>query len=79
MLRGIKSARIRSYCFSLLTPREKCPYSQLLWSVFSRIRAEYGEMRSISPYSLRMWTRVTANTDTFHAELAMKTAKHLRN
>ena len=24
------------------------------WSVFSRIRAEYGEIRSISPYSVRM-------------------------
>ena len=23
--------------------REKCPYSELFWSVFSRIRAEYGE------------------------------------
>ena len=29
------------------------------WSVFSRIRAEYVEIRSISPYSVRMWE----NTD----------------
>ena len=29
------------------------------WSVFSRIRTEYGEIRSISPYSVRMWE----NTD----------------
>ena len=25
--------------------REKCPYSELFWSVFSRIRTEYGEIR----------------------------------
>ena len=30
--------------------RKKCPYSELFWSVFSRIR-----------------TRITPNTDTFHA------------
>ena len=26
--------------------REKCPYSELFWSAFSRIRTEYGEIRS---------------------------------
>ena len=26
----------------------------LFWSTFSHIRTEYGEMRSISPYSVRM-------------------------
>ena len=36
------------------TLRKKCPYSELFWSAFSRIRTEYGEMRSISPYSVRM-------------------------
>ena len=34
------------------TLREKCPYSKFFWFVFSRIRTEYGEARSISPYSL---------------------------
>ena len=24
--------------------REKCPYSELFWSVFSRIETEYGEI-----------------------------------
>ena len=24
--------------------RKKCPYSELFWSVFSRIRTEYGEI-----------------------------------
>ena len=33
---------------------EKCPYSKLFWSAFSRIWTEYGEIRSISPYSVRM-------------------------
>ena len=34
--------------------REKCPYSEFFCSVFSRIWTEYGEIRSISPYSVRM-------------------------
>ena len=33
---------------------EKCLYFVFIWSLFSRIWTEYGEMRSISPYSLRM-------------------------
>ena len=35
--------------------REKCPYSEFLWSVFSHIWTEYGEIRSNSLYSVRMW------------------------
>ena len=35
--------------------REKCPKMEFFWSVFSCIRTEYGEIRSISPYSVRMW------------------------
>ena len=34
--------------------REKCPYSKLFLSAFSRIRTEYGEILRISPYSVRM-------------------------
>ena len=30
-----------------LTLREKCPYSEFFWSLFSRIWAEYGEIRRI--------------------------------
>ena len=37
-----------------ITLREKCPYSGFFWSVFSCLRTEYGEMRSISPYSVRI-------------------------
>ena len=36
------------------TLHEKCPYLELFWSVFSCIRTEYGEIRSISPYPVRM-------------------------
>ena len=38
----------------LFTLREKCPYSEFFRSIFSRIRTEYGETRSISPYSVQM-------------------------
>ena len=33
---------------------EKCPYSKLFWSAFLRIWTEYGEIRNISRYSVRM-------------------------
>ena len=47
--------------FSLL---EKCPYSEFSWSIFFRIRTEYGEIRSISPYLVRM----RENTDRRNSE-----------
>ena len=37
------------------TLREKCPYLELFWSVFFRIRTEYGEVLRIFPYSIQMW------------------------
>ena len=50
--------------------REKCPYLELFWSVFSRIRTEYREI----PVYLRIQsecgkirTRITPNTDPFYA------------
>ena len=39
---------------SFLKLQEKCPYSVFFWTVFSAIRAEYREIRSISPYSIEM-------------------------
>ena len=45
--------------------RKKCPYSELFWSVFSRIRTEYGEMRSISPYSVRMGENTDQNNSEY--------------
>ena len=38
---------------------EKCPYLEFYWSFFFRFWTEYGEIRNISPYSVRMWD----NTD----------------
>ena len=46
------------------TLRKKCPYSELFWSVFSRIRTEYGEIPRISPYSVQM----RENTDRINSE-----------
>ena len=40
--------------------REKCPYSELFWSVFSRIP--------------KMRTRITPNTDTFYAVIPSENA-----
>ena len=40
--------------FTTIRQREKCPHSELLWFAFSRIRNEYGEIRSILLYSVSM-------------------------
>ena len=57
----IRSRNFLGLSYSL---RKTCPYSELFWSIFSRIRTEYGEMRSISPYSVRM----RENTDQNNSE-----------
>ena len=49
-------------CWNAL--RKKCPYSQLFRSIFSLIQTEYKEIRSISPYSIRM----RENTDQNNPE-----------
>ena len=55
---GAKRVKISNLItVSLPSLSEKYPYSEFFWSVFSRIRTEYGEI----------WTRKTANTDTFYA------------
>ena len=55
----------------IISMRKNCPYSELFWSALSRIRTEYGEIRRISSYLIQMRkikrTRITPNTDTFHA------------
>ena len=43
---------------------EKCLYSELFWSVFSRIRTEYGDILCISLDSVRM----LENTDPKNSE-----------
>ena len=57
------------------TLREKCPYSELFWSAFSHIWAEYGEILGISPYSVRMRENTDQNnsdTDTCQPVKRMK-------
>ena len=51
--------------------QKECPYLELCWSVFSRIRTEYreirsrdGEVRSISPYSVE----IRENEDQHNSE-----------
>ena len=61
--------------FTKLTLREKCPYSEFFWSVFSRILTEYGEILRICPYSVQMRENMeqnNPNTDTFCAVLTWK-------
>ena len=46
------------------------PCSELFWSVFSRMRTEYGEIRSIFPHSVRMRENVNQSNyehGHFHA------------
>ena len=52
--------------FAQLPPtlRENCPYSELFWSVFPRIRTEYGKIQSIYSFSIRM----RENTDQKNLE-----------
>ena len=45
--------------------RKKCPYSELFWSAFYRISTEYGEIRSISPYSVQMRENVDQNNSEY--------------
>ena len=44
---------------------EKCPYSELFWSAFSRIRTEYGEILRISPYSVQMRENADQNNSEY--------------
>ena len=41
--------------------RKICPYSELFWFVFSHIRTEYEEIRSIFSYSVRMRENMDQN------------------
>ena len=55
------------------TLRKQCACSELFWTAFSRIRTESGEIRRygvslrIQSECGRILTRITPNTDTFHA------------
>ena len=45
--------------------REKCPYSELFQSVFSRMRTEYGKIPIISSYSARMLENTNQNNSEY--------------
>ena len=55
------------YFSSSVTLREKCPYSEIFWSVFSRIQTEYGEILHIQSECGKIWSRKTPNKSTFYA------------
>ena len=60
-------------CESRNSLRKKCPCSELFSSVFSHIRIEYGEIRSITPYQSeyrKMRTRITQKMDTFNVVIS---------
>ena len=45
--------------------RKKCPWSELFWSLFSRIRTEYEEILCISPYSIRIGDDTDRNNSEY--------------
>ena len=47
------------------TLREKSPYSEFFWSVFSCILTEYGEMRFISLHPVRMRENTDQKTSEY--------------
>ena len=44
---------------------EKSPYSELVWSAFSRIWTEYGQILRITPYSVRMRENTDQNNSKY--------------
>ena len=49
--------RLNGDCFRVMDNGchcAKCPYSELFWSTFSRIRIDYGEILRMSQYSIQM-------------------------
>ena len=60
--------------YQKLELRKNTPYLEFLWSVFPRIRTEYGEIRSMSPYSVRMWeNNDQKNSEYGHFSLSVNT------
>ena len=42
-----------------------CPYSEFFWSLFFHIRTKYGEIRSISQYSVQMQENKDQNNSEY--------------
>ena len=56
-----------------ITLHEKCPYSEIFWSVFSRVRTEYREIPCISPYSVQMRENTDRNNPEYgHSSRSVK-------
>ena len=56
-----------------LSLREKCPYSEFFCSVYSSIRTEYREIRSVSPYSVQMRENMDQkNSEYFFRSVSVK-------
>ena len=51
--------------FHFTTLREKCPYSELFWSTFFRIRTKYGEILLTFPYSVQMRENAYQNNSVY--------------
>ena len=49
------------------TLRKMCPYSEFFWSLFSRIRTGYGEIRRIQSECGKIRTRITPNMGNIYA------------
>ena len=49
----------------LISLHKKCPYSELFWSAFSRNWTEYGEIQSISLYSVWMQENADQNNSEY--------------
>ena len=54
-----------NFFFLTLAPRKQCPYSELFWSILSGIQIQYGEIRSMSPYSVRMQKSTDQNDSEY--------------
>ena len=48
-----------------MTMHEKCPYSELFWSVFFCVWSECEEIFRISPYSVIMWENTDQNNSEY--------------
>ena len=51
--------------WGLQTLRKKCPYSELCWSAFSRIRTEYVDILRIFPYAVGMQENANQNNSEY--------------
>ena len=62
---SIASVSSTSRNYHLRSLRKNCPFSELFWFVFSRIRTEYRELLHISPYSVQMRENANQNISEY--------------